>query len=113
MQRTIRTLVLFVIVVTTPVGAKAAHPDIDKIVKEISATRIESTIRKLVGFETRNSLSETKSETKGIGAARRWIKVELERCSKENGGRLRVEFDEHLAPVSARHFLCRIVPVPP
>ena len=102
MQRTIRTLVLFVIVVTTPVGAKAAHPDIDKIVKEISATRIESTIRKLVSFETRNSLSETKSETKGIGAARRWIKVELERCSKENGGRLRVEFDEHLAPVSAR-----------
>ena len=102
MQRTIRTLVLFVIVVTTPVGAKAAHPDIDKIVKEISATRIESTIRKLVSFETRNSLSETKSETKGIGAARRWIKVELERCGKENGGRLRVEFDEHLAPVSAR-----------
>ena len=102
MQRTIRTLVLFVIVVTTPVGAKAAHPDIDKIVKEISATRIEATIRKLVSFETRNSLSETKSETKGIGAARRWIKVELERCGKENGGRLRVEFDEHLAPVSAR-----------
>ena len=102
MQRTIRTLVLFVIVVTTPVGAKAAHPDIDKIVKEISATRIESTIRKLVSFETRNSLSETKSENKGIGAARRWIKVELERCGKENGGRLRVEFDEHLAPVSAR-----------
>ena len=102
MQRTIRTLILFVIVVTTPVGAKAAHPDIDKIVKEISATRIEATIRKLVSFETRNSLSETKSETKGIGAARRWIKVELERCGKENGGRLRVEFDEHLAPVSAR-----------
>ena len=102
MQRTIRTLVLFVIVVTTPVGAKAAHPDIDKIVKEISATQIEATIRKLVSFETRNSLSETKSETKGIGAARRWIKVELERCGKENGGRLRVEFDEHLAPVSAR-----------
>ncbi|MEQ1515052.1 MAG: M28 family metallopeptidase, partial [Usitatibacteraceae bacterium] len=53
-------------------------------------------------FETRNSLSETTSETKGIGAARRWIKSEMERCSAANGGRLKVEFDEHLAPVSAR-----------
>ena len=78
------------------------NPDIEKIIKEISATRIETTIRKLVGFETRNSLSETTSDTRGIGAARRWIKSELERCSAESGGRLKVEFDEHLAPVSAR-----------
>ena len=78
------------------------NPDIEKIVREISAQRIEATIRKLVSFETRNSLSDTTSETRGIGAARRWIKSELERCSGENSGRLKVEFDEHLAPVSAR-----------
>ena len=60
------------------------------------------TIRKLVSFETRNSLSDTTSDTKGIGAARRWIKSELERCSAANGGRMKVEFDEHLAPVSPR-----------
>ena len=78
------------------------NADIEKIVKEISAKRIEATIRKLVGFETRNSLSETVSDIKGIGAARRWIKSEMERCNAENGGRMKVEFDEHLAPVSAR-----------
>ena len=78
------------------------NPDIEKIVAEISAKRIEATIRKLVSFETRNSLSETTSDTKGVGAARRWIKSEMERCSAASGGRLKVEFDEHLAPVSAR-----------
>ena len=78
------------------------NPDIEKIVREISAKRIEATIRKLVSFETRNSLSDTTSDSKGIGAARRWIKNEMERCSTDNGGRMKVEFDEHLAPVSAR-----------
>jgi hypothetical protein len=86
---------------TALAGAKK-DPDIEKIVREISAKRIEATIRKLVSFETRNSLSDTASDSKGIGAARRWIKLELERCSATNGGRLKVEFDEHLAPVSAR-----------
>ena len=78
------------------------NPDIEKIVREISAKRIEATIRKLVSFETRNSLSDTVSDTRGIGAARRWIKSELESCNAVNGGRMTVEFDEHLAPVSAR-----------
>jgi hypothetical protein len=83
-------------------GTERNNAEIEKIVKEISATRIEATIRKLVSFETRNSLSETTSDTKGIGAARRWIKSELERCSTASGKRMKVEFDEHLAPVSAR-----------
>jgi Peptidase family M28 len=69
---------------------------------EISASRIEKNIRKLVSFETRNSLSDTKSETRGIGAARRWIKSELERCAKDNGGRMKVEFDENIAQQAVR-----------
>ena len=78
------------------------NPDIEKIVKEISATRIEATIRKLVSFETRNSLSDTVSDSKGIGAARRWIKNELERCNADRGGRMQVEFDEYIAPIGPR-----------
>jgi Peptidase family M28 len=69
---------------------------------EISASRIEKNIRKLVSFETRNSLSDSKSETRGIGAARRWIKSELERCAKDNGGRMKVEFDENIAQQAVR-----------
>ena len=44
---------------------------IRKIAREISATNIEAIIRKLVSFHTRHTLSETESETRGIGAARR------------------------------------------
>src|SRR5690606_520486 len=49
---------------------------------------------------TRHTMSETESETRGIGAARRWIKAELERCGA--GTPLQVAFDSHVAPVSAR-----------
>lgn len=73
---------------------------IDKIVAEISPKRIENYVRKLVSFETRHTMSDTTSETTGIGAARRWIKAELERCGA--GTDLKVDFDSHIAPVSAR-----------
>ena len=78
------------------------NPEIAAIVADISAARIEATIRKLVSFGTRNSLSDTESGTRGIGAARRWIKAELEHCSRDSGGRLEVAFDDHLVEKAAR-----------
>ena len=53
------------------------------IISAVSAERIEADITKLVGFGTRNTFSDTVSETRGIGAARRWIKSELETISKQ------------------------------
>lgn len=101
-----RQLVLFVPVVIATVAfaqdAPKANPQFQKIAAEISSKRIEATIRKLVSFETRNTLSDTKSETRGIGAARRWIKSELDKCAKENGGRMTVAFDEHTAQQAIR-----------
>ncbi|MDB5793093.1 MAG: aminopeptidase [Massilia sp.] len=76
------------------------QPQIDKIVAEISPKRIENYVRKLVSFETRHTMSDTTSETTGIGAARRWIKAELERCGA--GTSLQVAYDSHISPVSAR-----------
>ncbi len=55
-----------------------------------SAQRIGRDIAKLVSFGTRHSLSDTQSETRGIGAARRWIKAEFEAISKDCGGCLEV-----------------------
>ena len=78
----------------------AQQAQINKILGEISQQRIESHIRKLVSFGTRHTMSETESNTRGIGAARRWIKAELERCGA--GTPLQVAFDSHVAPVSAR-----------
>ena len=47
------------------------------IIDAASPDRIEADIRRLAGFGTRNTLSDTLSTTRGIGAARRWIKAEI------------------------------------
>ena len=75
------------------VPANTIDPQIRQIVGEISPVNIEATIRKLVSFKSRHTLSSTTHPTEGIGAARNWIKAELERSSRESGGRLVVEFD--------------------
>ena len=61
-----------------------------QIAKAVSAERIGQDIQALVNFGTRHTLSETQSPTRGIGAARRWIKAEFERISKQCGGCLEV-----------------------
>ena len=67
------------------------------------AARIEADIRKLASFGTRHTMSETQSDTRGIGAARRWLAAELERISQEfHGGRLQVELAAHAIPPSRR-----------
>ena len=75
---------------------------IRKMVDEVSAQNIEMIVRKLVTFETRHSLSDTISTATGIGAARNWIKSELERYSQASGGRLKVEFDTFTQPADGR-----------
>ena len=77
----------------------ARQAEIDAIVKEISPQRIQAYVNKLVSFGTRHTMSDTTSETRGIGAARRWIKSEMERCG---AGKLEVRFDGHLHPVDNR-----------
>jgi hypothetical protein len=105
----LKPLVLTILAALVAAPAIAAAPDttrhqaqIDQIVKEISPARIEGYIDKLASFRTRHTMSDTVSETEGIGAARRWIKSELERCGAAQGGRLQVAFDSHITPVSAR-----------
>ncbi|EZH74057.1 peptidase M28 [Aquimarina atlantica] len=53
------------------------------IINAVSADRIETDIKKLANFGTRNTFSDTISQTRGIGAARRWIKTEFENISKQ------------------------------
>tara|TARA_Y100001973_G_scaffold22686_2_gene33867 strand:+ start:808 stop:2124 length:1317 start_codon:yes stop_codon:yes gene_type:complete len=62
------------------------------IAAAVSADRIEQDITKLVSFGTRHTLSETESDTRGIGAARRWIKAEFEKISAACGGCLEVYY---------------------
>ena len=83
-------------VLSSPVVAAqvppAGKPELRAIATAPSADRIEADIRKLVSFGTRHTLSETGSDTRGIGAARRWIHAEFERISADCGGCLEVRY---------------------
>jgi len=57
-----------------------------------SPERIRADIQTLVDFGTRHTLSETESDTRGIGAARRWIFDEFEKISADCGGCLEVMY---------------------
>ncbi len=77
---------VFLILFITKVNAQVP-PQVDirlyDIAKAPSAQHIETDIRKLISFGTRNTMSDTLSNTRGIGAARRWIKSEFQKISKE------------------------------
>lgn len=77
---------------TSPAEQKNLKADsaLHEIVTKVSPNRIEADITKLVSFGTRHTLSETNSDTRGIGAARRWIKTEFDKISAECGGCLEV-----------------------
>jgi peptidase M28-like protein len=78
------------------------NPQIEKILGEISAANIEAVMRKLVGFGTRHTLSSQDDPARGIGAAWRWIKEEMDRYSRESGGRLIVTTDEFIQQPTQR-----------
>ena len=69
--------------------------DLYKIIDEVSSERIEKDIRKLVGFGTRHTLSDTLSKKRGIGAARRWIKSEFEKISNDCNNCLEVFYQKN------------------
>ena len=80
-------------------------PVIEGMLSEVSTVNLEATVRKLVSFQTRHTLSDTLSKTTGIGAARNWIKAEFEQYSKASGGKLQVSFDTFVQPADNRRIL--------
>ena len=94
------------LVVSLPLAAQSAprqeDPRIREITSAVSADRIEADIRRLVSFGTRSTLSDTLSATRGIGAARRWIKAEFDRISEACGGCLDVRYVSEIFPAGAR-----------
>lgn len=77
-----------------------APPQVDTriydVVAAVSADRIEADIRALAGFGTRNTFSDTLSDTRGIGAARRYIKAQFDRINRESGGKLEIFYQRTL-----------------
>jgi len=87
-------------------GQTVAPPQTDQRLYDIadapSPDRLEKDIQKLVSFGTRNTMSDTASDTRGIGAARRWIKAEFDRISAACGGCLEVFYQRNLVEGNER-----------
>lgn len=71
----------------------ARDPALAAAIADISASEIRATDSALVSFGTRHAMSDTLSNTRGIGAARRYLLAKLQGYSQACGGCLRVEFD--------------------
>jgi hypothetical protein len=79
----------------TPVPP-TTDPRVSAIVAAVSAQRLQADLTKLVSFGTRHTMSDTASRTRGIGAARRWIKAEFDRISQACGGCLEVRYESEI-----------------
>ena len=66
------------------------------IIDAISVDRIKADVQTLSDFGTRHTFSDTISQTRGIGAARRWIKKEFETISKNCNNCLNVFYQKDL-----------------
>ena len=81
------------------------------IIDAVSAERIEKDITTLANFGTRHTLSDTVSQTRGIGAARRWIKAEFEKTSTACNGCLNVFYQKDLVKKGANQRIVKDVEV--
>ncbi|WP_121354660.1 M20/M25/M40 family metallo-hydrolase [Flavisolibacter nicotianae] len=94
-----RKLLVFVIAVhgfaVTALGQTVVQrdPEIENMVKEVSADSLQSYIKTLVAFGTRNTLSTQKDSKRGIGAARNWVLSRFSQFAKTSNGRLTALID--------------------
>lgn len=95
---------------STGAGLSVPAPaDAAAVVDGVSAERIRSDVDTLASFGTRHTMSDTTSDERGIGAARRWLKAEFERIAAESGRTgdeaMTVLMDPHLVEADGRRIL--------
>jgi hypothetical protein len=70
--------------------AAVEQPLLHTVVDQVEADRLRADLTALVGFGTRHTMSETVSETRGIGAARRWTEREFRAIGQRCGNCLEI-----------------------
>jgi hypothetical protein len=70
--------------------AKAA-----RLAMSVDAKRLEKTVRDIVAFGTRHTLSDTKDPKRGIGAARDYLEARLRKAASRSQGRMVVTREAH------------------
>lgn len=96
-------LLLPAALLAAPLPAQALRcPRVEALTASVEAARLKATVAHLAAFGTRHTLSDTASETRGIGAARRWLASEFTALAKAPGSRLQPFEDRFTAEPGAR-----------
>lgn len=96
MRRSVSVIALLLATATTAPSAsaqstpRARRPTLTAAAGAVDERALRATITRLVGFGTRHTLSDTRSSTRGIGAARRWTQAQFEGISRACGGCLEI-----------------------
>ena len=90
-----KKITLLFLIIATTISAQTDQKIYD-IIDAISEDRIKSDVKTLTEFGTRNTFSDTISNTRGIGAARRWIQNEFKNISNNCGNCLTVFYQKDL-----------------
>lgn len=85
-----------------PAAKQPPDAELRALLREIDHRRIEATVRKLVSFGTRHTLSTQDDPARGIGAARDWIFAEMKRYAAASGGRMTVELQSYIQEPASR-----------
>ena len=90
-MRSVRVPLAAALILLPALAVQAAEPaPIPAITAAVSPAELRATIEKLVAFGTRHTLSDAKSNKRGIGAARRWTAERFAEIGKDCGGCLEV-----------------------
>ncbi|HEY6845523.1 MAG TPA: M28 family metallopeptidase [Terracidiphilus sp.] len=88
-----------------PIVAAPPDPAVARALETIQPANIEQTIKALVGFGTRNTLSSMETDLppgQGINAAADWVAAQFERIAQKCGGCLEVHRDTFTEPAAGR-----------
>jgi hypothetical protein len=91
-----RAIIAALTLLLTTATLHAQCADVAGVVGQLDGARMKQTVEKLVSFGTRHTLSDTTSDTRGIGAARRWIFDEMSRIAAASNGRMTVTYQSSM-----------------
>jgi hypothetical protein len=81
---------------------QAPDSELQQILDELDPARMRAVIQKLTTFGTRHTLSSQTDPVRGIGAARDWLFAEMQNMAAPSNGRMTVELQSYLQPVTGR-----------
>lgn len=87
------TILIALLLISASKAQSFSDPEITKMIQEVKTENLERIVKKLVSFGTRHTLSDTRSASRGIGAAQRWVKSEFDSYALTSNGRLTSKID--------------------